>query len=167
MRPTSVGTVKLKSPDPEEHPVIDPNYLSTENDRKEFRDCVHLTRELFRQKAFDPFRGDEIQPGELSSDAEIDAFVRAKADSAYHCSCTCKMGAETDKMAVVDPACRVYGLEGLRIVDASIMPSVVSGNLNGPTIMLAEKAADIIVGNPPLPKSKAAVYRPKSLETQR
>ncbi|CAB1312661.1 unnamed protein product, partial [Coregonus sp. 'balchen'] len=124
--------------------------------------------QIFAQKAFDPFRGPEVQPGpECQSDAEIDAFVRRKADSAYHPSCTCKMGSPSDPMAVVDPETRVLGLEGLRVVDASIMPSVVSGNLNAPTIMIAEKAADIIRGRPALSNPGVPVYQPASLETQR
>ena len=114
------------------------------------REGVRLTREIFAQAAFDPYRGAELNPGrDVRSDAEIDAWVRRKADSAYHPSCTCKMGIDAD--AVVDPECRVRGLEGLRVVDASIMPSVVSGNLNAPTIMIAEKASDMIRGRAPLP----------------
>ncbi len=159
MRPTSIGHLELRSADPLVHPLIQPNYLGTEGDREEMRDCVTLTREIFAQKAFDPFRGAEIAPGpEVRSDAEIDAFVRAKADSAYHPSCTCKMG--SDAMAVVDGETRVRGLEALRVVDASIMPSIVSGNLNAPTIMMAEKAADMILGNPPLEPSNAPVCPP-------
>ena len=159
MRPTSTGYLELRSTDPSDHPLIQPNYLSTEGDREEMRDSVKLTREIFAQKAFDPYRGAEVAPGpEVRSDAEIDAFVRAKSDSAYHPSCTCKMG--SDEMAVVDGETRVRGLEALRVVDASIMPSVVSGNLNAPTIMMAEKAADIILGKPPLEPSNAPVYRP-------
>lgn len=168
MRPTSRGFLKLKSPDPKEHPRIVANYLSTEQDIREMRDSVKLTREIFEQKAFDSYRGPELAPGvHVQSDKDIDEYNRNMADSAYHPSCTCKMGPDTDKMAVVDPSTRVYGIEGLRVVDASIMPSVVSGNLNGPTIMVAEKAADIILGNPPLPKSKAPVYKPITLKTQR
>ena len=168
MRSTSTGHVKLKSRNPEEHPLIDPKYLSTQQDVEEFRSAVRLTREIFEMPALQKFSKREIQPGpDMQSDKDIDAFVRAKADSAYHCSCTCKMGQPSDKMAVVDPECRVLGVEGLRVVDASIMPSVVSGNLNGPTIMVAEKAADIILGKEPLLKSNAAVYVPKSLDTQR
>lgn len=141
---------------------------ASDTDVWEFRECVKLSREIFSQKAFDPFRGPEVQPGpECQSDAEIDAFVRHKADSAYHPSCTCKMGSPSDPMAVVDPETRVLGLEGLRVVDASIMPSVVSGNLNAPTIMIAEKAADIIRGRPALSDPGVPVYQPGSLETQR
>ncbi|CDQ69798.1 choline dehydrogenase, mitochondrial [Oncorhynchus mykiss] len=168
MRSTSIGWLKLKSASPLDHPIIQPNYLSTDTDVWEFRECVKLSREIFAQKAFDPFRGPEVQPGpECQSDAEIDAFVRDKADSAYHPSCTCKMGSPSDPMAVVDPETRVLGLEGLRVVDASIMPSVVSGNLNAPTIMIAEKAADIIRGRPALSDPGVPVYQPGSLETQR
>ena len=168
LRPTSAGYLKLRSTDPRQHPKIVANYLSTEQDVVDLRNSVKLSREIFAQKAFDPFRGKELAPGpSVSSDKEIDEFNRRMADSAYHPSCTCKMGSPDDPMAVVDPQTRVIGLEGLRVVDASIMPSVVSGNLNGPTIMVAEKSADIILGNKPLSKSTSPVWKPKSLETNR
>uniref|UniRef100_UPI003AAF2E91 choline dehydrogenase, mitochondrial n=1 Tax=Centroberyx gerrardi TaxID=166262 RepID=UPI003AAF2E91 len=168
MRSTSIGWMKLKSANPLDHPILQPNYLSTDIDVWEFRECVKLSREIFAQKAFDPFRGPEVQPGpQVQSDAEIDAFVRRKADSAYHPSCTCKMGSASDPMAVVDSNARVLGLEGLRVVDASIMPSVVSGNLNAPTIMMAEKAADIIRGRPALVDPGVPVYQPPTFDTQR
>ncbi|XP_009089294.1 choline dehydrogenase, mitochondrial isoform X1 [Serinus canaria] len=168
MRSTSVGWLKLKSSDPNDHPIIEPNYLSTERDIWEFRQCVKLTREIFAQKAFEKFRGPEIQPGNhVQSDKEIDAFIRQKADTAYHPSCTCKMGQPSDSTAVVDPQTKVLGVENLRVVDASIMPSVVTGNLNAPTIMIAEKAADIIKGLPSLQEKNVPVYKPKTLETQR
>ena len=168
MRPTSRGFLKLRSRNPNEHPKIVANYLSTEQDIVDIRESIKLTREIFAQRAFDEFRGPELAPGpNVTSDKDIDKFNRNMADSAYHPSCTCKMGSQDDPMAVVDPQTKVIGLEGLRVVDASIMPSVVSGNLNGPTIMVAEKSADIILGNPPLPKSEAPVWKPKSLDTQR
>lgn len=168
MRGTSVGWLKLRSANPHEHPVLQPNYLSTEADIQDFRNCVKLTREIFAQDALAPFRGRELQPGShVQSDEEIDAFVRAKADSAYHPSCTCKMGQPSDPMAVVDPQTRVIGVENLRVVDASIMPSVISGNLNAPTIMIAEKAADIIRGRPALCDKDVPVYKPRTLATQR
>jgi choline dehydrogenase len=145
MRATSRGRVALRSADPRQGPSILFNYMATESDREEMRDAVRLTREIFAQPAFDPFRGAELAPGPaVQSDADIDAFVRAKGESAYHPSCTCRMG--SDALAVVDEETRVHGLEGLRVVDASIMPSIVSGNLNAPTIMVAEKAADMIKG---------------------
>ncbi|MFO1068579.1 MAG: choline dehydrogenase [Geminicoccaceae bacterium] len=157
MRPASRGTLRLRDADPRRHPLLQPNLLSEARDRQEMRDCVTLSREIFAQRAFDPFRGREIRPGpDVRSDAEIDAFVRAKTDSAYHPCGTCRMGQGDD--AVVDPACRVRGLDGLRVVDASIMPSEPSGNLNAPTIMIAEKAADLILGRPPLPPSEAPVW---------
>jgi choline dehydrogenase len=167
MRQEARGWIKLKSADPREHPRIQPFYLQAEQDRREFRDAVRLTREIFAQKAFDPYRGEEIAPGpDVHSDAEIDAFVRARGDSAYHPSCTCKMG--VDAMAVVDPQARVRGLDGLRVADASIMPSIVSGNLNAPTIMIGEKCADLILGRDPLPKSNAPFYvAPNWREAQR
>jgi choline dehydrogenase len=166
MRPTSRGHIKLKSADPRQAPAIQFNYMQTEQDRQEFRDGIKLTREIFAQKAFDPYRGPELAPGpEVKTDAEIDAHLRRKAESAYHPSSTCKMGLESDKMAVVDAAARVHGLQGLRVVDASIMPNVVSGNLNAPTIMMAEKLADAILGNAALPRSEAKVYIAPNYET--
>jgi choline dehydrogenase len=157
MRSTSRGYLRLRSADPAAHPEIQPFYLATEQDRLEMRDAVKLTREIFAQAAFDPYRGEEIQPGvDVRSDAEIDAFVRAKSDSAYHPCGTCRMGLDED--AVVDGELRVRGIEGLRVVDASIMPSVVSGNLNAPTIMIAEKAADMILGRMPLDPLDVPVY---------
>jgi choline dehydrogenase len=135
------------------------NYLSRAEDWVELRACVRLTREVFAQQAFDRYRGREIQPGaDVQTDEQIDAFVREKVESAYHPSCSCKMGDENDPMAVVDPQTRVRGLEGLRVVDSSIMPSITTGNLNAPTIMLAEKAADHILGKGMLPVSDAAYY---------
>nr|XP_042140196.1 choline dehydrogenase, mitochondrial [Peromyscus maniculatus bairdii] len=168
MRATSVGWLKLRSANPRDHPVIHPNYLSTETDIQDFRQCVRLSREILGQEALAPFRGKELQPGcHVQSDQEIDAFVRAKADSAYHPSCTCKMGQPSDPTAVVDLQTRVLGVENLRVIDASIMPSVVSGNLNAPTIMIAEKAADMIKGNPALWDKDVPVYKPQTLATQR
>jgi choline dehydrogenase len=159
MRPTSTGRVALRSADPRQGPSILFNYMATEGDRQEMRDAVRLTREIFAQPAFDPFRGAELAPGpDVQSDADIDAFVRAKGESAYHPACTCAMG--SGEMAVVDVAARVHGLQGLRVVDASIMPSIVSGNLNAPTIMMAEKAADMIKGVAPLEPEYAPVYEP-------
>jgi choline dehydrogenase len=145
MRSPSRGHVKLRSRDPREHPSILFNYMAEALDWREFRDAIRITREIIRQPALDRFRGRELSPGaELQSDAEIDAFVRARAETAYHPSCSCAMG--YDEMAVVDNEGRVHGLEGLRVVDASIMPRITTGNLNAPTIMLAEKIADRIRG---------------------
>jgi len=159
MRPTSRGHVKLKSNNPQDHPTMVANYMSTEFDRREMRQCVFWAREIFKQQAFDEFRGPELKPGSnYNTKEEIDEFIRQEGDSAYHPSCTCKMGSPDDPMAVVDPQARVLGLENLRVVDASIMPNVVSGNLNGPTCMVAEKCADIILGNEPLTKSSAPVW---------
>jgi choline dehydrogenase len=147
MRSKSRGWVRLASTDPFDKPHIQFNYLSDPDDWIEMRACVRLTREIFAQPAFDRYRGREIQPGaDVQTDEQIDAFIRAKVESAYHPSCSCKMGDAKDPMAVVDPETRVHGLVGLRVVDSSIMPSVTTGNLNAPTIMLAEKAADHIRG---------------------
>jgi choline dehydrogenase len=135
------------------------NYMSRAEDWAEMRACVRLTREIFAQPAFDRYRAREIQPGEhVRTDEEIDAFIRAKAESAFHPSCTCKMGSVSDPMAVVDSQTRVIGLEALRVVDSSIMPSITTGNLNAPTIMLAEKAADHIRGMPLLPRTHVPYY---------
>jgi choline dehydrogenase len=160
MRSKSRGWVRLASNKPHDQPLIQFNYMSHADDREEMRACVRLTREIFAQHAFDPYRGREIQPGvQVQSDSDIDAFIRSKVESAYHPSCTCKMGAATDSMAVVDAQTRVHGIERLRVVDSSIMPSITTGNLNAPTIMLAEKAADHIAGVPPLPRELVPVYR--------
>ena len=166
MRPTSRGSVTLRSADPRQAPAIRFNYLQTEQDRLEFRTGIKLTREIFAQRAFDPFRGPELAPGpDVKSDAEIDAHLRRKAESAYHPSCTCKMGLATEPMAVVDDAGRVHGVEGLRVIDASIMPNVVSGNLNAPTIMMAERLSDSILEKALLPRSDAKVYIAPNWET--
>jgi choline dehydrogenase len=159
MRSKSRGWVRLSSTDPAQPPEIRFNYLSHADDWIEMRACVRLTREIFAQKAFDPYRSREIQPGASCVDDEaIDAFVREHAESAYHPSCTCRIGSASDPLAVVDPETRVIGVEALRVVDSSIMPSITNGNLNAPTIMLAEKAADMIRGRAPLPASNAPYY---------
>jgi choline dehydrogenase len=159
LRSNSRGWVRLKSADPRDHPRIQFNYMSHRDDWTEMRACVRLTREIFAQAAFDPYRGREIRPGaDVADDEAIDSFVRRHVESAYHPCGTCKMGASDDPMAVVDPHARAIGLEALRIVDSSIMPSVTSGNLNAPTIMIGEKAADIILGRPPLAASNAPYY---------
>ena len=159
MRSQSRGHVRLASSDPREKPKILFNYLSHPDDLVEFRAGLRLAREVFAQKAFDPYRGREIQPGQdVRTDDEIDAFVRAKVESAYHPSCSCKMGRSSDPMAVVDPEGRVYGVERLRVVDSSVMPSITTGNLNAPAIMVAEKMADHVLGRAPLPSSAAPYY---------
>ena len=159
MRSKSRGWVRLASPNPFDKPRILFNYLSEPDDWTEMRACVRLTREIFAQPAFDRYRGREIQPGaDVQADEQIDAFIRAKVESAYHPSCSCKMGGSNDPRAVVDPETRVYGVEGLRVVDSSIMPSVTTGNLNAPTIMLAEKAADHILGRGMLARENAPYY---------
>jgi len=155
-KPKSRGHIKALSADPKAKPEILFNYLEHEDDREGFRACVRLTREIINQPAFDKYRGEEIQPGiNIQTDEEIDSFVRQFVESAYHPSCSCKMG--TDAMAVVDPQTRVHGIEGLRVVDSSIFPTIPNGNLNAPTIMVAERAADIIRGRALLPASTAAV----------
>jgi choline dehydrogenase len=159
MRSKSRGHVRLSAGDAREKPQIRFNYLSHPDDLAEFRAGLRLAREIFAQRAFDPYRGREIQPGAgVQADDEIDAFVRAKVESAYHPSCSNRMGPRDDPMAVVDPEARVHGLEALRVVDASIMPSITTGNLNAPTIMLAEKLADVICGRPPLPPAAVRYY---------
>jgi choline dehydrogenase len=159
MRSKSRGWVRLASPDPTKKPIIRFNYMSHPDDWAEMRACVRLTREIFEQAPFDPYRGAALQPAaDVVDDAGIDAFIRDHAETAYHPSCSCKMGGVRDPMAVVDAEARVIGVEGLRVVDASIMPSITTGNLNAPTIMLAEKAADHILGRPPLAPSNADYY---------
>lgn len=150
MRPESRGHVKLANSDPNAPPSILFNYMSTENDRQEMRDAIRLTRDIFQQAAFDEYRAEELAPGvNIQSDDEIDNFIRDHAESAMHPSCTCKMGdIANDPMAVVNGEGQVYGFDGLRVIDSSIMPSIVSGNLNATTIMLAEKIADKMRGLP-------------------
>jgi choline dehydrogenase len=167
MRSKSKGWVRLASANPADKPRILFNYLSQADDWIEMRACVRLTREVFAQQAFDRYRGREIQPGpQVQTDEQIDAFIREKVESAYHPSCSCKMGDENDSMAVVDPQTEVRGLEGLRVVDSSIMPSITTGNLNAPTIMLAEKAADHILGKTMLPPSDAPYYVAPNWQTR-
>jgi choline dehydrogenase len=158
MRAKSRGYVRSRSPDLREPPIIKFNYMSHPDDWKEFRVCVHLTREIFRQPAFAKYKGREIQPGDdAMSDEQIDVFIRDHAESAYHPCGTCRMGSPDDPLAVVDPECRVVGIEGLRVADSSIMPSITNGNLNGPTIMIGEKASDHILGRAPLPRQPALI----------
>ncbi len=163
-KPRSRGTVRLRTPSVQDKPEIIFNYLQHEEDIEAFRACVRLTREIIGQPAMDAYRGPEIQPGEgVQSDDEIDAFVRGAVESAYHPSCACRMG--EDDMAVVDSETRVRGIEALRVVDSSIFPTITNGNLNSPTIMLAERAADIIKGKGMLPPSDAAVGLGQDWET--
>ncbi len=164
MRSRSRGWVRLASPDPAEAPRILFNYMAHEEDWIEMRAGVRLTREIFAQEALAPYRGEELAPGaDVQSDADVDAFVRERTESAFHPCGTCRMGSDAD--AVVDPQTRVRGIEGLRVVDSSIMPSIVSGNLNAPTIMLAEKAADAIRGRAPLSPANADIYIAPNWET--
>ena len=154
MRSRSRGSVTLASADPAAAPKIRFNYMSHADDWADFRHCIRLTRQIFGQAAFDPYRGPEISPGaERQSDADLDAFIREAVESAYHPCGTCKMGQTDDPMAVVDPECRVIGVEGLRLADSSIFPRIPNGNLNGPSILVGEKAADHILGRDPLPRS--------------
>ncbi|WP_374438633.1 choline dehydrogenase [Pseudomonas panipatensis] len=158
MRSPSRGRIHVTSRDPRKYPSILFNYMSTEQDWQEFRDGIRITREIMSQPALDPYRGRELSPGlERKSDAELDAFVREHAETAFHPSCSCKMG--EDDMAVVDGQGRVHGMQGLRVVDASIMPLIITGNLNATTIMIAEKIADRIRGRQPLPRSTADYYK--------
>jgi choline dehydrogenase len=159
MRSKSRGTVTLKSADPHDKPIILFNYMSHPDDWADMRACVRLTREIFQQPAFAPYRGREIQPGaDCVTDDQIDAFIAEHVESALHPSCTCKMGSPRDPMAVVDPELRVIGVQGLRVVDSGVMPSITTGNLNAPTIMIGEKGADHILGKPMLAPSNAPFY---------
>ena len=163
-KPQSRGSIRIKSSDPLAKPGILFNYLEKEADREGFRQCVRLTREIISQPAFDRYRGVEIQPGEgVNTDNEIDDWVRQGVESAYHPSCTCKMG--TDAMAVVDPETRVHGIENLRVIDSSIFPTIPNGNLNSPTIMVAERGADLVKGAGMLAPVDAAVGIPDHWQT--
>lgn len=154
MRSPSRGAVTLRSADPRDAPVIRFNYMSTEQDWVDFRACIRLTREVFAQAAMQPHVRHEIQPGAgVQTDDQIDAFIRDHAESAYHPCGTARMGRRSDPMAVVDPECRVIGVDGLRLADSSVFPQITNGNLNGPSIMVGEKAADHILGHTPLAPS--------------
>ncbi|XP_075262798.1 choline dehydrogenase, mitochondrial-like isoform X5 [Convolutriloba macropyga] len=174
LRPKSRGTLKLASSNPREAPLIDPNYLSDREDIEEFIDAINLTRDIFAQSAFDAYRGDEITPGvDVRSREQLEQFVRESCDTAYHHSCTCRMGtaesatrddseASLHEAAVVDSEAKVFGVEGLRVIDSSIFPSMVSGNLNAATIMAAEKLSDVILDKPSLPPINVPVYKSPS-----
>jgi len=166
-KPESRGKVWIESNDPEAKPRIHFNYIGTEQDKQDWRDTIRLTREILQQSALDDYRGEEIQPGmNIQSDEEIDRWVKDNVESAYHPSCTCKMGADDDAMAVLDAECRVRGVENLRVVDSSIFPTITNGNLNAPTIMVAERAADMILGKSLLPAANAPVWIHPEYQTQ-
>ncbi|MBQ1542205.1 MAG: choline dehydrogenase [Caulobacteraceae bacterium] len=159
LRPESRGEIGLRSADPFDDPTIFANYLATEEDRRALREGVKMMREVADQAALKSIRGPEYAPGpSVRSDAEIDAWIRAKAETIYHPVGTCRMGAAGDPLAVVDGALKVQGLEGLRVVDASVMPTLVGGNTNAPTMMIAEKASDMIRGKAALPADDAPVF---------
>jgi choline dehydrogenase len=159
MRPTSLGSVTLNSTDPRQPPRIVFNYLQTEQDRADMRAGARLVREIINQPAMEAFKGKELVPGpDAQNDAELDAWARRVTETGYHASGTCKMGPSGDPEAVVDAQLRVHGIEGLRVVDASIMPIIVSGNTNAPTVMIAEKAADMIRGLKPTPAAQVPVW---------
>ena len=163
-KPKSRGHVRVRSGDPMDKPEILFNYMEHQDDIEAFRACVRLTREIIHQEAMDEYRGEEIAPGAgITSDEEIDAFLRQNVESAYHPSCTNKMG--EDPMAVVDSETRVHGIENLRVADSSIFPTIPNGNLNAPSIMVGEKAADHIKGVSMLPPSNAPVWIAEDWET--
>jgi choline dehydrogenase len=155
----SRGWVRIRSADPRAKPAILFNYLSTERDRKEWVDCVRIARRILNQPAFDPYNGGELSPGpDVQEDEDILEWVRRDAETALHPSCTCRMG--LDEMAVVDPATmKVHGVEGLRVIDASVFPRITNANTYAPVMMVAEKAADLIMGNTPLPPEPLEFYR--------
>lgn len=163
-RPQSRGWVRLTSGNPHDSPRIFYNYLSTGEDWETIRAGIKLVREIHNQPALDPYRGVELDPGpDCHTDDELDDYIRSDAETDYHPTSTCRMG--TDSTAVVDPECRVHGIESLRVVDASVMPQVTSSNTNAPTIMIAEKAADMIRGVPPLPASDVDYYQAPDWQT--
>ena len=159
MRSPSRGSVTLNSANPDDKPKIQFNYMSKPQDWEDFRHCIRLTRSIFGQAAFDTFRGTEIQPGiDIQSDEQLNSFIMNNVESAYHPCGTCKIGRKDDPSAVVDPECRVIGVESLRVVDSSIFPRIPNGNLNGPSIMVGEKGADHILGSNPLPKDNRSPW---------
>ena len=165
----SRGSIKINSSDAEAKPTILFNYLEDKQDIQDWRDCIRLTREILNQPSLDEFNAGEANPGDnINSDDEIDAWVRANVESAYHPSCSCKMGDLEDTMTVVDNEGRVNGIQSLRVIDSSIFPTIPNGNLNGPTIMLAEKMADVVLGKTPLKAMNNDVWiDPSWKKTQR
>jgi choline dehydrogenase len=158
MRPKSLGRVTLRSADPAAAPSICFNYLADRQDREDLRTAVRLTREILAQPALSPYRGEELNPGEaIRGDEDIDAWVRRSVETCYHPVGTCRMGLDS-RSAVVDSQCRVHGAANLRVIDASVMPAIVSGNTNAPTIMIAEKMSDLLRGKIPLPREQPAVW---------
>ncbi|OOE65918.1 choline dehydrogenase [Salinivibrio sp. PR6] len=154
------GHVKIRSTNPDEKPEIFFNYLSTPQERKEWVEAIRVSRDIIAQPAFDHLRGKELSPGSAAqTDQEILDFVAREGESAYHPSCTCKMGLASDEMAVVDESLKVHGVNNLRVVDASVFPAITNGNLYAPTIMVAEKAADMIMGHTLSPAKDAEYYR--------
>jgi choline dehydrogenase len=163
LRPESRGEVTLRSADPFDDPAILANYLATDEDRRALREGVKMVRALVAGAAMDAVRGEEFQPGEaIQSDADLDAWIRETSETIYHPVGTCRMGAAGDDLAVVDETLCVHGLKGLRVVDASVMPTLVGGNTNGPTIMIAEKAADMILGRAPMAAVTVPVFEDAS-----
>ncbi len=166
-KPKSRGRVRIKSADPSAAPSILYNYMQHPDDVSVWRRCIRLTREIIDQPAMDLYRGEELQPGkDIESDEAIDAWVKDNVESAYHPCGTCKMGSPDDPMTVVDMECRVIGLDGLRVVDASVFPTVTNGNINAPTIMVAERASDIILEEPLLPPSSAPSWIDENWQTR-
>lgn len=165
-KPKSRGRVKITSADTAASPSILFNYLAADEDRDAWRRCIRLTREIINQPAMDVYRGEEIQPGaQVASDEEIDRWVRENVESAYHPAGTCKMGRADDPLSVVDAECRVHGLDNLRVIDASVFPTLPNGNINAPVIMVAEKMADKLLGLPMLPAAAVAIPLPQQWET--
>jgi len=165
-KPKSRGRVKITSANTAASPSILFNYLAADEDREAWRRCIRLTREIINQPAMDAYRGEEIQPGtQVASDEEIDRWVRENVESAYHPAGTCKMGRADDPLSVVDAECRVHGLDNLRVIDASVFPTLPNGNINAPVIMVAEKMADKLLGLPMLPAAAVAIPLPQQWET--
>ena len=166
-KPKSRGSLSITSNDPMAKLKLEFNYMQHPDDREAFRACIRLTREIMAQPAIQQYVENEIQPGEeVQSDDEIDAWIRVNAETAYHVSCTAKMGAQDDAMAVVDNECRVLGVSGVRVVDSSVFPEITNGNLNAPTIMLAERAADMIRGRPLLASEDVPVFEHPDWQNQ-
>ena len=156
---SSRGSIKINCSDPKVKPTILFNYLESDQDRQDWRDCIRLTREILSQPALDEYNAGEANPGpKVVSDEQIDTWVRANVESAYHPSCSCKMGDISDPMAVVNSQGQVNGVDKLRVIDSSVFPTIPNGNLNGPTIMLAEKMADAVLGKSPLKASEVSIW---------